>query len=101
MKDVADDKEKAVMQACGHDMHITCLLAAAEKLAGIKSAWKGTLIVLFQPNEERAAGADAMVADGLYTSNKVPTPDYVFGQVRLISDFVPLSFRWNDARLNN
>ena len=59
-------------------MHITCLLAAAEKLAAIKSAWKGTLIVLFQPNEERATGADAMVDDGLY--NKIPTPDFVFGQ---------------------
>ena len=84
MKDVADDKEKATMHACGHDMHITCLLAAADKLAGIKSAWKGTLILLFQPNEERAAGANAMVADGLY--KKIPTPDFVFGQVRFFSN---------------
>ena len=78
MKDVADDIEKPVMHACGHDMHITCLLAAAEKLANIKSLWKGILIVLFQPNEERAGGAKAMVDDGLY--DKIPVPDVVLGQ---------------------
>ena len=78
MKDVADGEEKPVMHACGHDMHITCLLAAAEHLAHIKHSWSGTLIVLFQPNEERAAGAPAMIDDGLYS--KVPLPDYVLGQ---------------------
>lgn len=78
MKDVADGIEKPVMHACGHDMHITCLLAAAEHLASIKHAWSGTLIVLFQPNEERAAGAQAMVDDGLY--DQIPIPDYVLGQ---------------------
>lgn len=74
----ADGTEKPVMHACGHDMHITCLLAAAETLANIKHAWSGTLIVLFQPNEERGGGAQAMVDDGLYS--RIPIPDYVFGQ---------------------
>ncbi|KAK2765565.1 hypothetical protein FQN54_008419 [Arachnomyces sp. PD_36] len=74
----ADGVEKHVMHACGHDMHITCLLAAAETLANMKSSWSGTLIVLFQPNEERGAGAQAMVDDGLYS--KIPVPDYAFGQ---------------------
>ena len=76
--DKSDGIEKPVMHACGHDMHITCLLAAADFLAKIKDQWKGTLIVLFQPNEERGGGARAMVNDGLY--DKVPTPDFVLGQ---------------------
>ncbi|PLB54917.1 putative amidohydrolase [Aspergillus steynii IBT 23096] len=74
----AEGVEKPVMHACGHDMHMTCLLAAAEILAKSRHAWSGTLIVLFQPNEERGGGAQAMVEDGLYS--KVPVPDYVFGQ---------------------
>ncbi|KAL4784129.1 hypothetical protein BJX76DRAFT_348045 [Aspergillus varians] len=74
----ADGNEKPVMHACGHDMHITCLLAAAETLASLRDAWSGTLIVLFQPNEERGGGAQAMVDDGLY--DKIPLPDYAFGQ---------------------
>lgn len=73
-----DGVEKPVMHACGHDTHITCLLAAAEQLASIKASWVGTLVVLFQPNEERAGGAKAMVDDGLY--EKVPVPDVVLGQ---------------------
>ncbi|KAJ5527788.1 hypothetical protein N7513_011947 [Penicillium frequentans] len=74
----ADGVEKPVMHACGHDMHITCLLAAAETLANTRAEWSGTVLVLFQPDEERGGGAQAMVDDGLY--DKVPLPDYCFGQ---------------------
>ncbi|KAJ5243292.1 uncharacterized protein N7469_001619 [Penicillium citrinum] len=77
MKD-AEGVEKPVMHACGHDMHITCLLAAAETLVKLRDSWSGTLIVLFQPDEERGGGAQAMVDDGLYS--KVPVPDYCLGQ---------------------
>ncbi|KZV96768.1 metal-dependent amidase/aminoacylase/carboxypeptidase [Exidia glandulosa HHB12029] len=74
-----DGVEKPVMHACGHDMHVTSMLAAAELLVAAKDSWNGTLIVLFQPAEERGAGAQAMVDDGLYTSRGVPKPDVVLG----------------------
>ncbi|TVY89280.1 Hippurate hydrolase, partial [Lachnellula willkommii] len=80
--DVEDRIEKPVMHACGHDMHISCMLAAAETLHASRRHWNGTLIILFQPNEERAGGAKAMIADGLYDSQKhaCPIPDVVLGQ---------------------
>lgn len=59
-------------------MHITCLLAATEILIHLKDSWSGTLILCFQPEEERGTGAQAMVDGGLY--DKVPVPDYVLGQ---------------------
>lgn len=71
---------RPVMHACGHDMHMTCLLAAAEILVKLKDSWNGTLVVLFQPAEERGTGAKAMVDDGLYERHQIPVPDYALGQ---------------------
>ncbi|KAK7425305.1 hypothetical protein QQZ08_008202 [Neonectria magnoliae] len=71
---------RPVMHACGHDMHMTCLLAAAEILVKLKQQWSGTLIILFQPAEERGTGAKAMVDDGLYDRHKIPVPDFLLGQ---------------------
>jgi len=67
-----------LMHACGHDIHITCLLGAVESLNASRSEWSGTLIALFQPAEEHGGGAQVMVDDGLY--EKIPVPDVVLGQ---------------------
>ncbi|EFV15093.1 amidohydrolase [Segniliparus rugosus] len=67
-----------VMHACGHDMHVTCLVGALRILAGARSEWSGTVVAVFQPAEERGSGAKAMVEDGLF--EKVPVPQVVLGQ---------------------
>ena len=59
-----DNVEKPTMHACGHDFHITCLLAAIETLTKARDCWAGTLIYGFQPAEERGCGARMMLDDG-------------------------------------
>ena len=66
------------MHACGHDVHVSTLIGAAEQLAQGRADWSGTLVVLFQPAEEAGGGAQAMLDDGLY--ERVPVPDVVLGQ---------------------
>jgi amidohydrolase len=67
-----------VMHACGHDMHVAWLAGATALLAGARDDWHGTLLAVFQPAEETAAGAQAMIDDGLF--DRFPKPDVVLGQ---------------------
>ena len=55
----ADDAGNTVpvAHACGHDVHVTCLLGAAELLAKSRQSWSGNFVALFQPAEEVAGGA--------------------------------------------
>ncbi|MBI3940208.1 MAG: amidohydrolase [Acidobacteria bacterium] len=67
-------EEVSVMHACGHDVHMTSFLGAAKALSQMKDRWRGTLMLVGQPAEERGAGARAMLDDGLYA--RFGKPDY-------------------------
>lgn len=71
-------KTVPVMHACGHDMHTTWLVGATTLFAQSREAWRGTLMAVFQPAEETAEGAQAMIDDGLFT--RFPKPNVVLGQ---------------------
>lgn len=63
-----------VMHACGHDVHIANLIGVARYSAANKDLWQGTLMLIGQPAEERGAGAQAMLEDGLF--RRFPRPDF-------------------------
>ena len=69
-----DGVASPVMHACGHDVHITSLVGTAMRLAAMKDDWRGTVVFVVQPAEERLGGARKMLEDGLYT--RFPKPDY-------------------------
>lgn len=69
-----DGKEYSVMHACGHDTHITAMIATARRLVATKGQWSGTLMFVVQPAEEGVRGAKRMMEDGLY--QRFGKPDY-------------------------
>ena len=70
-----------VMHACGHDGHISILMATAEILSGMKKDLRGTVKFIFQPAEEgppigEEGGAALMIKEGVLENPKV---DVIFG----------------------
>jgi amidohydrolase len=64
-----------VRHICGHDIHTTIGLALAEGLAAVRDQLRGSVMFIFQPAEERATGARAMLADDVFRDVK---PDAIF-----------------------
>jgi len=67
-----------VMHACGHDVHTSSLLGAAEILFQLKNEFEGTIKLIFQPGEEKLpGGASLMIKENVL---KNPTVNNIIGQ---------------------
>jgi len=67
-----------VMHACGHDIHMACALGAAAILKKLENEIAGTVLIIFQPGEERIpGGAKLMLEEGIFSEEK---PDVIIGQ---------------------
>ena len=86
-----DGIEVGVAHACGHDMHVTWMLGAAHIFSKNRDAWKGTLLIVFQPGEETAQGAEAMVKD--WDKGNFPKPDIILGQHVMVGAAGTLNYR--------
>lgn len=87
----SDGRSVGVAHSCGHDLHVAWLLGAAHVLAESRAAWSGTAMLVFQPGEETAQGASAMVAD--WEKAGLPRADVVLGQHVTVGAAGTVSYR--------
>lgn len=74
-------KNAGVMHACGHDAHMSGLLATAKVLHAARATLRGSVKLIFQPAEEGYGGAREMIADGVLEGDRGlgPRVDEIFG----------------------
>ena len=87
----SDGDEVGVAHSCGHDMHVTWMIGAAQILAANRAFWQGTLMIVFQPGEETAEGATAMVRD--WGEGRFPKPDIILGQHVMVGPAGTVNYR--------
>ncbi|HMO48229.1 MAG TPA: amidohydrolase [Rubrivivax sp.] len=87
----ADGAEVGVAHSCGHDMHVAWMIGAAHILSAHRGAWRGTLLIVFQPGEETAEGAAAMVRD--WGEGRFPKPDIILGQHVMVGPSGTVNYR--------
>jgi amidohydrolase len=94
-----------VRHICGHDVHMAVGLGVAEALAALREELPGTVKFIFQPAEENASGAKAMVADGVLDA---PTPEAIFtvhtvpmpvGQIGAVEGVTLVGRDWATVRI--
>ncbi len=73
---VVGGQPQPTAHSCGHDIHMTWWLAAAEALSAMKDRWSGTVLFIAQPAEETTGGARAMLSDHLF--ERFPKPQFGF-----------------------
>jgi hippurate hydrolase len=83
--------EVGVSHVCGHDLHVAWLIGVAKIYAEHKDLWKGTLLIVFQPGEEVARGAQAMIDDGMIT--RFPKPEIILGQHVMVGEAGTVGYR--------
>ncbi|MCB9889475.1 MAG: amidohydrolase [Planctomycetes bacterium] len=61
-----EGRAAGIMHACGHDIHMSNLVGVARWLVAHRDRWRGRVMLLGQPAEERSGGARAMLDAGLF-----------------------------------
>ena len=65
-------RKNSVMHACGHDAHTASLLGVAQLLTQTKEDWEGTVLLIFQPGEEKHPGGARLMLEEHVFGEYVP-----------------------------